>query len=172
MPQIDEQIRARVDEFVAELSDLIRVAAFQAVEEALGGSVSGAGARRAPGPVRRKKKAARRAAGRGAAGGAATGSEDVLAHIRGNPGLRLEEMSTSMGVASASLRPAVQQLLAEGRVRTEGRARGTRYFAGGGGRGAKKKRGGARRKAGRKKGGRRRKKSARRTKASAAAAAE
>lgn len=148
--EIENQIRDRVDSFVAEISELIRDSAFQVVEQALGGPERAPASRGRGGPIRRKKKAGRR--GRRSAADLEQQIESILAHIQGNPGQRLEEISAEFSAGSGELRPAIQKLLWAGRIRTEGRARGTRYFAGG-----SRKRAG-----GRKKAGRRRKKGARR----------
>lgn len=151
--EIDSQIRQRVDAFADELADLVRRSALEAFEAALGGSVRPAGLRPGPSlgpPPRRKKKASRKAGGaRRASAGAAKDPAELLAFIKTNPGLRLEEISGLLGTASASLRPAIVKLLGAGEIRAEGKARGTRYSAGGGrkaGAAAKKKAGKRRKK--------------------------
>jgi predicted transcriptional regulator len=63
----------------------------------------------------------------------------VLAHVRKNPGHRLEEIAAALGVATADLKAPVAALLDEKKVRTTGRARGTKYFAGRRGKKAAKK---------------------------------
>jgi hypothetical protein len=54
----------------------------------------------------------------------------VLAHVKANPGHRLEEIGVALGVATADLKAPVATLLDEKKVRTTGKARGTKYFAG------------------------------------------
>ena len=54
----------------------------------------------------------------------------VLALVRANPGQRLEEIGAALGVATANLKAPVATLLNEKKVRTTGKARGTKYFAG------------------------------------------
>lgn len=160
--EIDSQIRERVNAFVDELADLVRRSALEAVGSALGGPARPSGPRPGPAP-RRKKKASRKAgAARRGSAGAAQDPAELLAFIKSNPGLRLEELSSQMGIASATLRPAIVRLLGAGEIRTEGKARGTRYTAGGG-----RKAG-----AGRKKAGKRSKKKAARRKTKRGESAE
>ena len=94
-------------------------------------------ARRGPG---RPRKAGRRAR-RSSADLEATAAK-VLAYVRSNAGQRLEEIGKGLRTATAGLKRPIQVLVADGKLRTEGQKRGTRYFAGG--------RGGGKAKAGRK----------------------
>ena len=158
---MDSGLRARVDAFVAELSQIIRAEALDAVRQALGAEF-------AP-PQRRTRKAAkagRKASKRG--GRLRRSSEDLdslastlQSHVKENPGQRLEQIGVAMGIDTKELKRPVQLLLEAGSLRTEGQRRGTRYFAGGGSRKASKKRGsktrGSKRgrKAGRRKAGKR-----------------
>ena len=140
----DSALRARVDAFVADLSDIIRQAALESVREALGDVSGPPSPRRGRGPGR-PKGSGRKAGKRG--GRIRRSSEDLeklsgsfLTYVRGNPGQRLEEIGAGMRVATKELKRPVQQLLAAKSIRTEGQRRGTKYFAGGG-RGGGKKRG-------------------------------
>lgn len=146
------ELRARVDAFVADLSETIRQAALESVRQALGGGAS------APAPRGRKpaKAAGRKAPARRAKKGGRVrrSAEDLgqlstsfLTYVRGNPGQRLEQIGTGMGVDTKELKRPVQLLLADGAIRTEGQRRGTKYFAGGRAKVAK-----AGRKAGKRKG--------------------
>ena len=63
-----------------------------------------------------------------ARGGARVEPGRVLDYLTKHPGSRAEDMSSALGTDSAGLRPALQQLRAEGKARTEGQARATRYF--------------------------------------------
>ena len=124
-PSIDAQIRARIESFTTELAELVKQAAVESVQEALNGA-----------PARRTKKAKRstKPAKRGAMPRSGRRSPDpaqVLAHVRKNPGHRLEEIGAALGVATADLKVPVATLLDEKKVRTTGKARGTKYFAGG-----------------------------------------
>lgn len=55
--------------------------------------------------------------------------DTVLAHVKANPGQRVEEIGRELGVATKDL------------TRPEGQKRGTKYFAGGRGGGGRKKAG-------------------------------
>jgi hypothetical protein len=58
----------------------------------------------------------------------------VLAYVRANPGQRLEEIGRGLRTDTAGLKRPIQVLVADGKLRTEGQKRGTKYFEGGGGR--------------------------------------
>ena len=105
-------------------------------------------------PTRRTKKAKRSTKPAKRAAKPRSGSRSpaqVLAHVRANPGHRLEEIGAALGVATADLKAPVATLLDEKKVRTTGKARGTKYFAGGRRKAVKKKAKKARRKAGKRK---------------------
>ena len=144
MPQstTDAQIRARVDQFVTELSGLIREAALESVSEAIARSGLG------PAPHRTtKKKASRKKAGRRRASSGADLADPVLAHIKANPGSRAEEIARTLGANGEDVKRALQGLKAAGAVKARGKARGTNYVAAGrGGGGATRKKKAARKK--------------------------
>jgi hypothetical protein len=172
---IDAQIRARIAEFAEELSSLVRQAAVETVQDALGGAAAPA-RRRGPGRPR-KAKAAQRKPGRRPGRPRSTkatkattragkrirrSTEDlevlagkVLAHVKANQGHRLEEIGAALKVATKDLKRPVANLLEAKKLRTTGQKRGTKYFAGVGRSAAKKSRkkagGKAARRAGRKK---------------------
>jgi hypothetical protein len=137
---LDAEIRARIDSFLSEISLLVKEAALLSVKEALGGgsAAPAAPARKARG-VRRARSAGKR--GRRSSQELAEASEKLLAHIRANPGQRLEQIGVALGTPTSVLKRPVAKLLAAGKLRTEGQRRGTRYFVGGGrrGRGRRKK---------------------------------
>ena len=54
---------------------------------------------------------------------------DLLAHIKGNPGQRIEQIATAMGFSTTELKLPTQKLLANRQVKTKGERRGTKYFA-------------------------------------------
>ena len=90
----------------------------------------------------------------------------VAAHVRSNPGCTVREIGDALGLTTKELRSPLQKLMAEGRVKTTGQRRGTRYHPGSG-RATRKKAG--RKKATRKKAGARKakRKATRRKKAGA-----
>ena len=149
---IQNELQPRIDAFIQEISDLVRRAALSSVREALQGDGS-APARRGPGRPRKVvKKATTRKARAAKAGAPAkrTGrpgrrspqevdaaAQQILEHVRANPGQRSEEIKTALGLRPEDFKLPVFKLLADGKVRTEGKRRGTKYFTGSGGGGRK-----------------------------------
>ena len=135
MPNTDSQIRSAVDEFVTQITELVRQQAVEAVREALGDG--------APARAPRRKKAAKRGRKAGKkAGRRSTGkrvrrsAEDLealggslLAYVRANPGQGIEDISKGLRADSKDLKRPVTLLLEADKLRTEGQKRGTKYFA-------------------------------------------
>ena len=127
----DALIRARVDVFVNDISELVHQAALAAIEEVLAGTTPGASvpkrATRKPAAVGKKAKGRRRGRPR------QTEAADSAAVLRlvgaAKDGARVEVMAKELGVTSAAVKPAVAELLAAKKVRRIGKARGTKYFA-------------------------------------------
>jgi hypothetical protein len=148
---INRQIEQRIQAFAEELNQLVRQAALEAVQDALGGrSVSRAApVDRAPS---RRGRATRRTGGRRSSqqmSGMMTALRDYVAQ---NPGARMEHISSALGRSTIELRLPVKKLLDAGVIRKEGEKRATEYFPGGGaGQPAKSKRAGTKKKRGRKK---------------------
>lgn len=137
---IDEQIHARIDVFVKELSALVREAAVEAVADALQEG-------RAASPKRRKAaptKAAKRKTTRGkastrrapkkrvrrSADDLAKLGERVLAYVKAHPGARMEAIAKSLRKETKDLRRSVQDLIASKKLSTKGQKRATAYYAG------------------------------------------
>jgi len=163
-PNLDTAIRHEIDQFVSNLTTLVRQAALEAVKEALGATSPSVATPARRGPGRPRKNAAAPTASTASKPGrrAKRTSADVeavanqvLAYVQANPGSRLEEIGRGMGVETAGLKRPIQGLLSAGALRTEGQKRGTKYFAGSG-KAAPAKAG--RKKAGRKAGKRAKKK--------------
>ncbi|MFW6067026.1 MAG: hypothetical protein ACOC97_01720 [Myxococcota bacterium] len=146
---INRQIEERIRAFADELNQLVRQAALEAVQNALGASTpSRAGARgRASAP-------ASSARGRGAGGRRSPRqmSQTMSAlrtYVAQNPGARMEHISAALGRPTKELRLPVNKLLAEGAIRSEGHRRATKYYPAGGSGGSRP--GGTRKKTSRKK---------------------
>lgn len=136
---INQQIEARVQSFVQELSGLVRAAALEAVADALGGKPVGA-ARRGR-PVGSKNKVAA-AAGKAAPAAPAARrkrgkrtSEEVdamaariLDHVKKTPGTSVEKMAKAFRVASKELTLPITKLMGDKKMKTTGQKRGTKYF--------------------------------------------
>jgi hypothetical protein len=183
-----DAIDARVKDFVADLEKLVRSAALEAVQSALGGP-SAAPAKRGPGRPRKDATAAapvKRGPGRPrkdatAAAPAATAAAPVKAaaplakaaapapaaapaakatpaakpvkpskrkkgqkrtpeelaavqaslesYVRANDGKRIEEISKALAIGTGELTGPMKKLIEDGRVRSTGSRRATRYYS-------------------------------------------
>jgi hypothetical protein len=120
MDNLQIQVNARVEAFVAEITELARAAAYQALSGALDTSVTtGRGAA---------------VAIRGRRGGKRTAEEFAqmadafLAHVTANPGQRMEHIAKELGLATPELTLPVKKLLTDGKLRVEGQKRATQYY--------------------------------------------
>ncbi|HEV8112351.1 MAG TPA: hypothetical protein VGR31_06215 [Planctomycetota bacterium] len=125
---LEREIHDRIASFLHELSGLVRAAAIESVHEALG---EGRTPRRGPGrprkavrPVARAGKRVRRSA------------EDlekiaarVLTHVKSKAGQRLEEIGRALNTETGVLKKPIAMLVAKKKLKTQGRKRGTKYFA-------------------------------------------
>jgi hypothetical protein len=157
---LDSEIRALIDQFTGKFRELLGLAALGSVQMALqeGMGTPLAPVRRGPGRPRGGGKAktaptAKRGSGRPPAAKSPTGrirrssadveevAEQVLGYVRAHPGSRLEEIGRGLGTDTAGLKLPVKELMGSGRLRTEGKRRGTKYFVGGQSRSGGKKAG-------------------------------
>ena len=151
MPDRTPQITSLVQSFVADLSQLVRLAALESVEAALTGGASparrgpgrprGSGKRRGPGRPKGSRNAEKAMPARASRGGKRDrrSSEDVnataekfLAYVKANDGKRLEEIAAALKLPSKVLKLPAQKLVAAKAVKTTGQKRGTKYHAGSG----------------------------------------
>lgn len=136
----ESQIRNRIDAFVNEISELIRLAALDVVQGALGGGTPVPVRRRGPGRPRGVRRAqAPRRGGKRVRRSSANVQElaaAVQSAVRKGPGRRLGEIAAELGTSSKEIRRPAQNLVEERKLRTEGQRGGTRYFPAGA-RGAK-----------------------------------
>lgn len=163
---VDAEVRACVDSFVADLTAIVQRST---VESVLAAVSQGLG--EMPGPAaaartrRKTKKKASRGPGRPRKKRGRRSSADVdsmmdeaQAFIRANPGCSVGDIGDTLGASTKDLRLPLLKLVDEGRVRTTGQKRGTRYHPGSGkrrgGRKVKRKTSGRKKKASRKKTGR------------------
>jgi hypothetical protein len=139
---INQQIEARVQAFVQELSELVKIAALEAVVGALGGkpmSTGGKGRRgRPPGSKNKKASGAPKSAAAGKqrrTRGKRTSEEvDAMAariheHVKKNPGQGVEAISKAFRVKSKELALPIIKLLEAKKLKTTGQRRGTKYHA-------------------------------------------
>ena len=140
---IDKEIRERIDVFLGEISALVREAALEAVQEALGSAKTGGAApratRRTPavasGSVATARKEARRKGKRlrRTAADLEKMSERILAHVKANPGCRMEEISKALGESTYDLRRPLEMLKEARKFKITGNKRATQYYLRGAG---------------------------------------
>jgi hypothetical protein len=129
MPVSDARVQQAISGFVSDLEALIRQAALQTVEQALGG---------APSRARAVRKASRASAAptkaKSRAKGAKRSAEDLEAlksklhkYIAAHPGQRIEHIGKALGETTKELRLPAQKLVAEKAVKTKGNRRAMTY---------------------------------------------
>lgn len=133
---VEDRIRARVEQFAAELADLIRESAMDTVSAALAGARPSAGR----GGRRGASVAPLRGVGRGRAASREKGAKrppdeierltgKLLEYVKGNPGQRIEQIADGMGTSTKELNLPAKKLIAGKQLRTKGQKRATQYFA-------------------------------------------
>jgi hypothetical protein len=126
---IDQQIRDRIKEFVAELDGLVRQAAVESVAQALG---DGAPVRRGPRATHAPPAAARtRGRGKGQKRDPQELeklTQNLFAYVSKNSGQRIEQIAKGMGTTTKELALPAKKLIAEKKIRTKGQRRATSYF--------------------------------------------
>jgi hypothetical protein len=153
MNNIQDEVRGKIDAFVAELAGIVRQSALDAVRSALGDAKAPQGRVRAATVVTRrgggaKRRAARRGAARVASQalrGAAVSRgrtrpgqkrdpkvlarlvERLASHISSNPGERIEQINKALGVPTKDLNLPIKKLLRTGRITSKGQKRSTTY---------------------------------------------
>jgi hypothetical protein len=140
MNDVENELVQILREFTAKVADAVKrhalVSAGAALGKASNGQVGAARAARRPGSaaatVARSEPATKQLLDAEAVG------DQVVSYLKATPGLRTEELAAALQVPTDGLKPLIKKLVAGGRLRREGQARGTRYFAGA--RGGKAKR--------------------------------
>lgn len=138
---LTKEIESRIEKFVAELNDLVRKQAVDAVAAALGTGGTSAG-RRGPGrSATASNGAATASAPRARArkkGEKRTQAElaqlesSLDDYVRNNPGQGIEAIGQALGFRTGELARPMKKLIAKGVVRTTGEKRATKYFPGDG----------------------------------------
>lgn len=126
--QVEAQLQDSIDAFVAEINELVRQAAIQAVSDALGnrevvGSVRAGRAVRGAPAQRTTRKRIRRSAQM-----LEEVSGKILTYVNSHPGARMEDLSKSLRIETKDLRGPLQLLLTGKKLKTKGQKRGTKYF--------------------------------------------
>lgn len=134
-----DAIRARIEQFTRELEALVRVAAIDAVTEALGGSpvararaaaVSTATTKPAPvaAPGHAKLSFKRKIGSKRSPEQLAAIDAAILASVKAHPGKGVEFMGKALGVATDDLKLRVLGLVGAKKIKKTGVKRATRYF--------------------------------------------
>jgi hypothetical protein len=124
---LEREIHDRIASFLHELSGLVRAAAIESVHAALG--ENGA-------PRRRGRPASGRTRVARAGKRVRRSAEDlekiaarVLTHVKSKAGQRLEEIGRALNTETGVLKKPIAMLVAKKKLKTQGRKRGTKYFA-------------------------------------------
>ena len=144
MSSAKDEIRARLDAFVKELSDLVRRETLGEIAEALKNAERPSRSRRTGPPVEiasapAERKVAVRKPGPSVKAPIAAPSagqqpvpellmERIHNHIKANPGQGVGPISMSLGTSNKDLRLPIRMLVDENKVISTGNTRGTRYF--------------------------------------------
>ena len=124
MDNLQNQVNARVEAFVAEITELARAAAYQALSGALEQTPT-AGGRGVPAIMRGRRGGKRKAEE------IAQMADAFLAHVTANPGQRMEHIAKELGLPTPELTLPVKKLLADGKLRVQGQKRATEYYPAG-----------------------------------------
>lgn len=142
MTEIEQRINDLVSTFVNEITRLARQAAVDTLQRALAGTgativsdIRVAGGRRGKsGKAPLAAVAAAPAGGRRPKGAKRAPTEivetknRVHAHIKANPGQRIEQINKQLGTRTSDLSLPLKKLLSEGAIRVEGERRATKYY--------------------------------------------
>ncbi|HEX4420016.1 MAG TPA: hypothetical protein VH165_19010 [Kofleriaceae bacterium] len=142
MSDFQTEMNRTVQGFVAQITELARRAAITTLESAFGeraarGASSGGGGGGGTAAAALLDGAARVGRPRGGRGAKRTAadlealSEQVATFIKGNPGLRIEQINKELGTTTKDLALPIRKLIADGAITAEGQKRSTTYFAGG-----------------------------------------
>ncbi len=134
MTDINREIRTRVDAFVGEISELVRLAALDTLSGALG--ANGNSSRPTVSSLQRRNQAALYATnlqrgGKRTAREIEAMTDEIYKYIQQNPGLGVEQISMGLGQPSKDLTLPIKKLIATGKLSTKGQKRATKYFASG-----------------------------------------
>jgi hypothetical protein len=125
MNELDRLIRARLEAFVAELTELVKQSVLDAVSDAVGGKA------RSPEPARASEARDKNSDGRGQKRSAAE-LERLASSIAGfvakHPGSSAIEIAGALDVTTKELVLPVKKLLSDGLLVRKGRKRGTKYY--------------------------------------------
>lgn len=125
MANLQSDIQRLVDDFVSQVTELARRAAMDTLESALGRGGGRGGS----------SSAIRLGRGRGR-GAKRTGeeleklSDEFLAYVNKNPGLRIEQINKQLGTTTKDLALPIRKMISDGTLKVKGKKRSTAYFPG------------------------------------------
>jgi hypothetical protein len=120
MDNLQNQVNARVEAFVAEITELARAAAYQALSGALDTPITAG--RTATTAIRGRR------GGKRTAEEIAEMADAFLAYVTAHPGQRMEHIAKELGLATPELTLPVKKLLADGKISVQGQKRATEYY--------------------------------------------
>ena len=130
MDNLQQSVNARVEAFVAEITELARAAAYQALSGALDSPIAiGGGVV----PILRGRRGGKRTADE-----IAQMADAFFAYVTANPGQRMEHIARELGLATPELTLPVRKMLADRKLRVEGQKRATQYYPADSGNGSAK----------------------------------
>lgn len=149
MPTLNDQIRALVEKFAADLERLFREQAMAAVRSALGGDSSAGGRRPASASLlggadgvgivvpARKRTAAKKTTAKKTSKRVrrnetdiAAVSERIVGYFKSNPGKRAEDAKKALKLDRTGWMIPVRKLVESGKLRAKGTRRATTYTVG------------------------------------------
>jgi len=154
MSSADDDLRARIETFTADVTILIRRRALEAVNAALDGVHPAAAAPVAPAPAKAHTQAPRTSIARKAAPAALPARpaaprlaarkrfpgkkrppgeikalvDKVASYIQGHPGATMEAIRDALDTPSTELAVPTKKLIVAGKIRAQGKKQLTRYF--------------------------------------------
>jgi hypothetical protein len=127
---LQSELHKRIEAFASDITAVLQRAVADAVAQALRGTSSVTFA----GPRARGGRAGSKGAGRTAGAKSASrrmnlSAADLYAELVRDGGRNIEKIAEALQTSTSVVGPLLKALLAEGRVRRTGQARGTKYFA-------------------------------------------
>jgi len=128
-PSSDGEIRALVENFANELSQVMRRAALEEVHAKLALAIGEvAPARRGPSRPRGARTGKRGRPGKFTAEQMERHGASIIALLKKSPGARSEQLSVAMNMDAKTLRIPLQALIKAKKIKVKGQKRGTTYF--------------------------------------------
>jgi hypothetical protein len=125
--ELDRAIRQRVEDFVQEMTELVRQAALESVSVALGtGPTSGSA--RSRGAKSSSAGFATKQGGKRTANELEQQGSALVSLIRQTPGIRADQLAKALNVMTRDLALPIKKLLASKAITKKGQKRATAYF--------------------------------------------